>query len=362
MNGTRSKSVSLSGSEAEKLLNDIAGKMQILINQFESLTSAVKDLTSSNKGHHEKIEEFAETLQRAVSKIDFESLNRTVGIEVQPTLNIQAETLRIKNSMKQLWAKSLNQRKQAYWNMYKCDKTCMMYKIWREKETPILPRKFLMKEINGESAEETNIRKSLSLQKFDAEISLLLSRKRRYEERFNSIDEAMRTEIEERTSDTTHTKVLELWHNDIKKEEEKSRILWQRQQAWLEEYEKNYGRESLLKQTQRPRKELKSTRNFESNKRKANGPSQPKSYAEVTKQAPHQDGTYNPRKQIPQRDRTPYRENDYYPGENSDHGFYEPPRRNWRKYANSQQGRTSNPYFLGRGRNKNTRERQPFRR
>ena len=65
-------------------------------------------------------------------------------------------------------------------------------------DNPILPEKFLIREIKGEHREETEIRGKLALQRLNTEISLLQTRRNRFEEKFLSIDTTILAEISER--------------------------------------------------------------------------------------------------------------------------------------------------------------------
>ncbi|WP_179116223.1 hypothetical protein, partial [Solemya velum gill symbiont] len=101
---------------------------------------------------------------------------------------IEREALQMKKSMSKLWARSLNERKQAFWNMYRNDKISKIYLNWTQKEKPILPKKFIIKEIEGECKKETEIRANFALNRLNTEILLLDARKIRYEDTYNSID------------------------------------------------------------------------------------------------------------------------------------------------------------------------------
>ncbi|CAG2218430.1 unnamed protein product [Mytilus edulis] len=69
----------------------------------------------------------------------------------------------------------------------------------------------------------------------------------RYEEKFNSIDTAMITEISERTSGQIEEKLQGLWKQATKREEEKSATIWLKQDEWFQNYEASYGDKSILK-------------------------------------------------------------------------------------------------------------------
>ncbi|WP_179115190.1 hypothetical protein, partial [Solemya velum gill symbiont] len=142
-----------------------------------------------------------------------------------------------------------NERKQAFWNMYRNDKISKIYLNWTQKEKPILPKKFIIKEIEGECKKETEIRANFALNRLNTEILLLDARKIRYEDTYNSIDEAMIAEIVEKTQGKgdLQDKLCEIWLQDTKREEMKTATLWERKQTWFENYEKSYGNDSTQK-------------------------------------------------------------------------------------------------------------------
>ncbi|CAG2250986.1 unnamed protein product [Mytilus edulis] len=168
-------------------------------------------------------------------------------------IQINIEAARQRDLINDMWKKSLNERKIAYYNALRCDKNAEIYIKWQTMENPILPEKFLIREIKGEHCEETEIRGQLALQRLATEISLLQTRKHRFEEKFLSIDATVLAEISEKCKGNIEAKLHEMWTQDTKCEEEKSKAVWQKHQEHFDNYEKNYGDESIMKlKPQRP--------------------------------------------------------------------------------------------------------------
>ena len=65
----------------------------------------------------------------------------------------------------QLWKKSLNSCKEAFWQQYKAKNFAETFSELLNMEPPQMLRKFLQKEIKNESEEETKIRKELAMEK-----------------------------------------------------------------------------------------------------------------------------------------------------------------------------------------------------
>ena len=112
---------------------------------------------------------------------------------------------------------------------------------------PYSTEKFLIREIQGEHKQETEIRANLALCRLETEISLLQTRALRYQETFQSIDTAMMAEISEKSSGKIEEKLRAIWNQDTKREEEKSKDIWTKQQGWFDKYEEEYGEMSIMK-------------------------------------------------------------------------------------------------------------------
>jgi len=84
---------------------------------------------------------------------------------------LEKEAYRRKNQINKLWKRSLNYRKQHFWNTYKCEQYAKIYKHWISKDIPIVPRKYLIKEIKGEPQEETELHWNLMIKKFETDIN-----------------------------------------------------------------------------------------------------------------------------------------------------------------------------------------------
>lgn len=138
--------------------------------------------------------------------------------------------------------KCLNDRKQSYWNAFKCDKNVETYSHWILKESPILSRKYLIK---GEPEEETKLRWNLAISSFQTDISIIQSKQACYKQKYIALDSKMMEKIRLISTGNITEKMNEMWTPDISKKEEKSSKIWQGKEKFLEKYADQYGKEPL---------------------------------------------------------------------------------------------------------------------
>ncbi|KAJ8316545.1 hypothetical protein KUTeg_005902 [Tegillarca granosa] len=88
-------------------------------------------------------------------------------------IKLEKEAFRKRKQMWKEWRKNLNIRKQNFWNTLKCEKYAETYSNWIELDAPILPRKYLIKEITGEAETETKLRRDLAIIRFRTDIAII---------------------------------------------------------------------------------------------------------------------------------------------------------------------------------------------
>lgn len=272
MNGTQQNSQPCITKSTEELLTGISNKLNSLISKLDEI------FTNTNRNASIAHEETAVTTETNNKVVRTNSLETT-------SLEVQQGTLK-----PHFWKKMLKQRKHTYWKNIRCSNIANIYQNWRNKEKPILPRKFLIKEIRNEPPEETAIRANLALCRLETEIALLQSRKLRHEEKIETIDTVMFAEITEQCQDQYHDELKKLWKEDTKREEEKSIKMWQKHQQWFEDYEKNYGDKSIMKMKPQQRSRRKSKTNADTKLRgtelKHQTRNYSRTYAEITSNPP----------------------------------------------------------------------------
>lgn len=187
-------------------------------------------------------------------------LSSEIGLD---ETNIQREAFKQHKQILSTWKKNLNRRKQMFWNFYKCKEFVRIYNEWINLVNPVLPRKYLIREINGEQPEETKIRFELALHRFKTDIRLIEMKMHRYENSFKNIDSQMNEVIDNISTNETAEKLKEMWIIEVSREESKSLKIWEPKEQFLLNYSCSYGKEESVSSTQNNRqpRHLKQQRN-----------------------------------------------------------------------------------------------------
>jgi hypothetical protein len=293
MSQTRSKSVADS-SGMERILEEISGKLSTLCSKYDLLTAAFQDMETQTKCYREKVELLL-SKSSDVNRVTSEEFNnqeyRTNAQEIVrewSEINLEKEAYKKRSQIKGQWFKLLNERKQAYWNALKNENLADTYEEWKNRENVIFPRKFRVKIIDSEPSEETKIRIQLALQKFETEITLLRLRVPKFKSKYEKCDLEITELINRECNGRIREKLLDLWRQDTKREEEKSHDVLQSKIAWLLNYESKYGTEET-----KPKMDRKMHRNNRNKKKQFRGNPDPRperthenpnpSYAEIVK-------------------------------------------------------------------------------
>jgi len=238
----------------EKLLEEISQKLSIVISKTDDLTFLMKETAHKSTNIEKQAEEIQKEIADLAQQMELsqpkgrsndESIREAepMAFHLPYEMDVEKMALSEKRRIIRTWRTNLNQRKMNFWNFYRCEKQHNIYQKWLTKETPILPKKFLIKKIDGEPKEETELRWNLTLQRFETEISLLESRKTRYEIQYKQLDAEMTKIISEIASGEVKDKMVEIWINDISLEEEKFRQIWIEKEIWMRKYGDTYGKE-----------------------------------------------------------------------------------------------------------------------
>jgi len=198
-------------------------------------------------------------------------------LRLQKQILNQTRDQQIRNSILKIWKRSLNERKQAYWNFLKFKNINQIYETWLEKSDPILPMKFRIIEIQGEYEEDKIIRKENSIRSFEAEVKILKNKIQRAEGKFTTIDREIFELLSQKADEDIHSKLVEMWKNECEKEEQKSYMIWSKKETWYREYEGKYGSSIFV------------TRSFPKTKNNtpARNASPRRTYSEVVRSNPH---------------------------------------------------------------------------
>jgi hypothetical protein len=237
-----------------EILKEISSKLEVLNLTLKELVDITKNGNTETLNVFRVVEHHLLQLSDAIySDINDNGYDNTNGQSDQIGQNCENNTFtpdessintasyRIKQSMKYVWNRSLNERKQAYWNYLKFKNTAAIYSEWIKKDNPIIPRKYRPKIIPGEVDEDKDIRRETSLQLFEADIKILKNKSRRYENAFKQTDDEMCAIFEKKSDGEICRNLKKIWGKECKKEEEKSAAIFEKKLKWLKEYENNFG-------------------------------------------------------------------------------------------------------------------------
>ena len=126
----------------------------------------------------------------------------------------------------------MNSRKQAYCQHYRAKQTYEIFYELLVNDPAKMPHKLIPKIIENEDPDEKEIRKCLAIEKFKTEISLQKLRLQKCRERFSKIDAEMISRLKSNNNDQICIKVINQWELDCKKEEEKSKVIFNKKRDW----------------------------------------------------------------------------------------------------------------------------------
>lgn len=357
-------------------LGEISGKMTILISKIETMNGLLNDIHHKSKDLTGFDKEMKDGFKNVC--IELETIrNSSKSNESTPPMwlelnevSIEKEAYRKKKQISKIWKHLLNARKQNFWNSLNCEKQANIYNDWINAEIPIIPQKFLIKEIKGEPEMETKLRWDLTIQRIHTEVSLLIAKKERYEQKYQESENLINQEIDQISTNSVADKLREIWSKEISNEEEKSIKRWSEKQKWLESYAENYGKpenpqnqqqksknqkqrkpKNFTEQRQRSKTPLRTqwTKNKSQSRSRSRSKNRPKTkntkplYSEVVKNRDKKPTSKPNMKRPnlkPNRNQTPNNRNKSLPSKNKNVD------------QNDVERRTKRIHFLGVGRNK----------
>lgn len=137
----------------------------------------------------------------------------------------------------------MNSRKQTYWKQINNANHAEQFVKWLEKAESVLPKKFRIKPIREEPNNQTNIRIKVPKERLRGEIQLLRLRSNKSQEKVIEYDTEMEKVLKNKASGRVLEILLNMWESDCKTEKQKSFNKWRYKEAWLLDYERNYGKE-----------------------------------------------------------------------------------------------------------------------
>lgn len=147
---------------------------------------------------------------------------------------IQSRCKTLKDRISMYWSRNLSLRKKSWWQYLQNSSKAELYTDWIADHPLYIPFKFKPKSIRGETNTATQVRIGTARTKYHNEIDLLKSYAGSHEQKYKDIDDEVIRYINNLTSNTEETKILEQWwRNDTKRCEDFSRQLWAKKEDFL---------------------------------------------------------------------------------------------------------------------------------
>ena len=121
----------------------------------------------------------------------------------------------------------------AYYSFLYNTKIAEIYSSWRQNDPPQIPKKFQPKPIPGEKEEQRQARIILAKDQMKSEIQIMKIKADSYQKTFESIDNQMVKNIEEKLSDIQDAieKAKLSWQEACSKEMNFSQEIWKKREA-----------------------------------------------------------------------------------------------------------------------------------
>ncbi|KAK6178298.1 hypothetical protein SNE40_013100 [Patella caerulea] len=240
--------------ELTKVVNDLAGKVGILTVKQDQTFSLVQDVFTLAKKCLE-----SPTGERNVYTI-VDKLDDVIK-QIRPTFHLATETEPvtpgnhhsrmdevepIKLKIQKIWNIKKLDRKKWFAKHHHAKSQANIYEEWVIRDTPLLPVKFRIKPVSGQSEDIIHLRYKLAVYKFNTQIGSMKINAETFEKKFQTVDQEM-TELFCENALNEH--MLELlnneWRQDCLAAETSAIKEWSKKQEWLEGYETKYGNDKL---------------------------------------------------------------------------------------------------------------------
>lgn len=164
------------------------------------------------------------------------------SVDSQPANILEAEAMKIKISLGQLWNRKLNQRKNAYWAFIRNKGNLYFHEKWTKGDgSPIIiPRKFQKFEVSNEHEGQKQLREQAIAQQFKLEMEMERLKVEACIETARRIDDEMVDVIKSRCCGKVQDMCKNYWLQDVARNEDISKKRWQKNEAWLKSYEEQF--------------------------------------------------------------------------------------------------------------------------
>lgn len=234
-------------------LKDIASKLSDINKKLETIFECL-DNFKEMKEILMNLSEFKMDITQNAIDLDLlhysdfqDSTDKSSGY-IQDVNSVIYNSKRIRKYINQTWKRSLNERKQAFWNNFKLNNTIEIYEEWLERENMVIPRKFRPRLIEGEIEEDRQIRHQTAIFNFQSEIRIMKNKALRYQNKYLQMDDQMYSLIKQKSYSDREVEeyLISVWNKDCLEQENKSKEIWVKKKIWLANYATNFGNDIFL--------------------------------------------------------------------------------------------------------------------
>ena len=227
-------------------LKDISDMVKEFGSMRTEFTQMKEDVTTI-KNELYKLNNFtAENTSGATD--DAEEHNQTLSVQVKSFIDymkedreknrIASEAYRIRKAYKRSWSNIANKRKMAFYGALRASSIAAVYETFLGKDDIFIPRKFKQNPNHNESETERRRRNSLSIKKMENEIEHLKELALKKENIKDNCEAEIKKIVSKSNECEVRQKLMEIWFEEIRMEENTSLAIWEPKLRWFEEMER----------------------------------------------------------------------------------------------------------------------------
>lgn len=251
---TQPTDITMEESDGEKRqLSEISTKLSSILSVLNELTDLMRQSSiagsggCTNAGLTSEITKIMKAMEEKVMpRPDQMVINNPSTSTSQPTNILEAEAMKIKTSISQIWSKKLDARKDAYWAFVRNRGNLSFHEKWTSGEDSrqiIIPRKHQKFEIENEDINQKQLREKAVAQDFKMEMELERLQVESCMNTARQLDSEMHEIIKNRCNGRVAEICISYWVQDISRNEEISHKRWKHNERWLQKYEENFIKE-----------------------------------------------------------------------------------------------------------------------
>ena len=232
-----------------KQLDEISSKLSLILKAIQDLSISVKE---TNQGNSPTRTEAAITELPSVFRLIEEEVKRqTTSNNISNRIPaermkegvspFEAEAMRVKSCIGQLWENKLKARKDAYWGYVKNSGNLRFHEKWMSANPRIvIPRKLQKFEMKYKNDQQKALRERSVLQDFKNEIEMEKLKTDACIERYRKIDAEIEEIILSKCSGPVADLLFEQWRMNVQKNEYILHKRWSNNDKWLKSYEAEF--------------------------------------------------------------------------------------------------------------------------